>query len=118
MRRWRSSDGATWSSSAGLPRSTSYWVTNPLALSARNTLWPNSTGARTLPRLIRSVCEDRIDLIRRRHLFAIEHTAARLVDDARAERAIMRDLVAQGLDVQRREQVLASHPSGIVKRRP
>jgi hypothetical protein len=42
--------------------------------------------------------EDRIDLIRRRHLFAIEHTATRLVDDARAERAIMRNLVAQGLD--------------------
>jgi hypothetical protein len=30
----------------------------------------------------------------------------------------MRDLVAQGLDVQGGEQVLASHPSGIVKRHP
>jgi hypothetical protein len=43
--------------------------------------------------------EDRINLFRCRHLFALEH-AARLVDDARAERAIMRDLFAQGLDVQ------------------
>src|SRR5580704_1351324 len=63
MRRWRLSDGATWTSSAGLPRSTSYWVTNPLALSARSTLWPNSTGARTLPRLIRSVCGSKMEYI-------------------------------------------------------
>jgi hypothetical protein len=32
---------------------------SPMALSARNTLWPNSTGVRTLPRLMRSRCAAR-----------------------------------------------------------
>src|ERR1700730_9185332 len=40
--------------------------------------------------------EDRIDLLRCGHLFAIENAALRLVADARAERAIMSDLLAQG----------------------
>src|SRR5271154_4672461 len=62
--------------------------------------------------------EDGIYLLRRGHLFAIEHTTARLADHARAERAIMRDLLAQGLEVQGGERVLAAHCSGIVKRRP
>src|SRR5499427_3668250 len=62
--------------------------------------------------------EDRINLLSRRHLFAIENAAARLVDHARAEIAIMRDLVAQGLDLQGGQRVLAAHPGSIVKRRP
>ena len=57
----RFSDGATWTSSQGFPLRTSYWVIKPLALSARNTLWPNSTGVLTLPRLIRSVCGSKIE---------------------------------------------------------
>src|SRR5262250_3208759 len=52
---WRSREVATWISSEGFPFSTSYCVIRPCALSARNTLWPNSMGVRTLPRLIRSV---------------------------------------------------------------
>ena len=59
--------------------------------------------------------EDRIDLIRRRHLFTIEHTAARLVDDARAERAIMPDLVADGVGRHGGKQVLATHRRGLLK---
>jgi hypothetical protein len=60
--------------------------------------------------------EDQIDLIRRRHLFAIEHAAARLVDDARAERAIMRDLVAQSLAVGRRARPSRGSLAGLPKR--
>jgi PGM1 C-terminal domain len=37
--------------------------------------------------------EDRIDLLRRGHLFAIDHAAARLADHPRAEIAIMRDRI-------------------------
>src|SRR5215470_218895 len=62
--------------------------------------------------------EDRIDLLSRRNLFAIENAAARLVDHARAEIAIMRDLIAQGLDLQGGQRVLAAHPGSVVKRRP
>src|SRR5579864_6867094 len=43
--------------------------------------------------------EDRINLLRGGHLFAIEHAAARLVDHPRAETAVMRDLLAQTLDI-------------------
>src|SRR6266576_1454020 len=52
---WRCREGATCCSSFGFPSSTSYCVISPWALSARKTLWPNSTGVCTLPRLMRSV---------------------------------------------------------------
>src|ERR1700681_2363645 len=55
--------------------------------------------------------EDRIDLLRRGHLFAIEHAAARLVDHAPAEIAIMRDLIAQGLDLQGGQRVWPRIPA-------
>ena len=41
--------------------------------------------------------EDRIDLLRCGHLFAIEHAPARLADHPCAEIAIMRDLLAKAL---------------------
>jgi hypothetical protein len=50
--------------------------------------------------------EDGIYLLRGGNLFAIEHTTACLVDNARAEHAIMRDLLAQGRDVQGGERSL------------
>src|SRR5262249_52329594 len=56
--------------------------------------------------------EDRIDLFSRGHLFAIEHAAACLVDHPRAEIAIMRDLIAKGLDLQGGQRVPAAHRSG------
>ena len=62
--------------------------------------------------------EDRIDLLGRGHLFAIEHAAARLRDHPRAEIAIMRDLIAQGLDLQSGQRVLGAHRGGVVKRLP
>src|SRR5262245_29453544 len=43
---WRWRENATWTSSGGLPLSTSYCVIRPAALSARKTLWPNSTRFR------------------------------------------------------------------------
>src|SRR5689334_13829836 len=62
--------------------------------------------------------EDRINLLRRGHLFAIEHAAAGLVDNARAETAIMRDLVAQALDLQSSQRLLAANPGSVIKRLP
>jgi hypothetical protein len=62
--------------------------------------------------------EDRIDLLGRGHLFAIEHTAARLLDHPRAEIAIMHDLIAQGLDLQSDQRVLGAHRGSVVKRPP
>ena len=44
--------------------------------------------------------EDRINLFGCGYLFAVEHAAARLLDHPRAEIGIMRDLLAEGLDVQ------------------
>src|SRR5260370_19700204 len=57
---WHFSEGTTCCSSTGFPSSTSYWVIRPRALSARNTLWPNSMGVCTLPRLMRSVWGSKI----------------------------------------------------------
>jgi hypothetical protein len=62
--------------------------------------------------------EDRVDLLRCGHLFAIEHAPARLADHPCAEIAIVRDLLAQGFDVQGGERVLAAHRGRIVKRLP
>src|SRR5258705_13514703 len=42
--------------------------------------------------------EDRIDLLGIGHLLAIKHAAARLINHLLAETAIMRDLVADGVD--------------------
>src|ERR1700694_2611163 len=58
--------------------------------------------------------EDRIDFLGIGHLLAFEHAAARLVDDTRAESAIMRDLVADGVDRHGGKQVLAAHPGGVL----
>src|SRR6201993_3831726 len=56
-------EGSTYCSSFGFPWSTSYCVISPWALSARKTLWPNSTGVNTLPRLIRSVWGSKMEKI-------------------------------------------------------
>jgi hypothetical protein len=40
---WRSRDGGTWSASEGFPFNILYCVIRPFALSARQTLWPNSS---------------------------------------------------------------------------
>jgi len=59
-RRWRLSDGAH---ELHLQVSLEQLILGDqtFALSARNTLWPNSTGVRTLPRLIRSVWGSKIE---------------------------------------------------------
>src|SRR5271168_5287786 len=102
VRLWRSSEITTCCSSTGLPSNTSYWVIRPRALSARKTLWPNSTGVCTLPRLIRSVwgSKDRIDLLASWNLFAVEHTAARLINHTVAQTAEVLNLLAQLRDSQ------------------
>src|SRR5713101_10179463 len=58
---WRSSEAITCCSSTGFPSNTSYCVIKPRVLSARKTLWPNSIGVRTLPRLMRSVWGSKIE---------------------------------------------------------
>jgi hypothetical protein len=107
--RWSGAEGATGASSRGAddrrgamlgpsPAAVGYFVAE---LNRRTHLAAlDQVGVRF---------EDGIYLLRRGHLFAIEHTTARLADHARAERAIMRDLLAQGLEVQGGERVLAAY---------
>src|SRR5437773_7026164 len=58
---WCCREGSTCCSSHGFPSSTWYCVISPWALSARKTLWPNSSGVCTLPRLIRSVWDSKME---------------------------------------------------------
>src|SRR6266571_3005620 len=60
---WRSSEGTTCCSSLGFPFSTSYCVIRPCALSARNTLWPNSMGVCTLPRLVNDAAAQTAEML-------------------------------------------------------
>src|SRR6267142_5444823 len=77
---WRTSEITTCCSSIGFPSSTSYCVIKPRALSARKTLWPNSIGDCTLPRLMRSVWGSKIEeLLDSWNLLAVEYAAARLI---------------------------------------
>src|SRR6185437_2623430 len=116
---WRWRENATWTSSGGLPLSTSYCVIRPAALSARKTLWPNSTGVRTLPRLIRvgMRLEDGIDLLVGSELLTKEHTTTCLIDDTISQVAEVLDLPAQFLDGHVGEHVLAAHRAGSLEPR-
>src|SRR6266446_9834298 len=59
--------------------------------------------------------EDRIDLLGIGHLLTLEHAAARLINHPRAETAIMRDVVADGVDRHGGKEVLAAHRGGLLK---
>src|SRR5271165_3984251 len=112
----RSSEGTTCCSSTGLPSSTSYWVIRPCALSARNTLWPNSMGVCTLDQVGMGL-EDRIDLLGVGNLLAAEHTAASLIDHPASQAAKVLDLLARLRDDEVGKHVLAARLAGVLEGR-
>src|SRR5450755_3345380 len=116
---WRSSEITTCCSSTGLPSNTSYCVIKPRALSARNTLWPNSIGVCTLPRLIRSVWGSKIEieLLSSWNLLAVKHTTARLINHSNSKIAKVLDLLAKLSDSQIGDDVFATRFSGPPERR-
>jgi hypothetical protein len=92
-------------------------VIKPLALSARNTLWPNSTGVRTLQRDQGGQgFEDRIDFLGIGDLLAIEHAAARLIDHTLDKTTIVCNLVAKGVNRHGGKEALAARLAGSIER--
>src|SRR6476620_7048626 len=114
---WRTSEITTCCSSMGFPSSTSYCVIKPRALSARKTLWPNSIGVCTLPRLMRSMgLKNRIELLGRWNLLAVEHTAARLIRHTGSETTKVLNFLARLRDRQLGDHIFAARFAGLPER--